>query len=77
MVGVDLEVVGPAGERAADVLGVPLALAVVDDLHRVLAVQIGRGLAALGVDRVDPQIGRDVAVEQIELKVNEDRLVVR
>ena len=76
MVGVDLEVVGPAGERAADVLGVPLALAVVDDLHRVLAREIGLGPAALGVDRVDPEIGRDVAVEQIELEVNQDRLLV-
>ena len=77
MVGVDLEVIGPAGERAADVLGVPLALAVVDDLHRVLAVEIGLGPAGLGVDRVDPQIGRDVAVEQVELEVNEDRLLAR
>ena len=76
MVGVDLEVVGPAGERAADVLRVPLALAVVDDLHRVLALQVGLGPAGLGVDRVDPQVGRDVAIEQIELEVNQDRLVV-
>ena len=77
MVGVDLEVVSPAGERAADVLGVSLALAVVDDLHRVLAGQVGLGPAGLGVDRVDPEIGRDVAIEQIELEVNQDRLLVR
>ena len=38
MVGVDFEVVRPAGEGAADMLGVPLALAVVDDLHRVFAL---------------------------------------
>ena len=65
----------PARECAADVLRVPLALAVVDDLHRVLAGEIGLGLAGLGVDGVDPEIGRDVAVEQVELEVDQDRLL--
>ena len=77
MVGVDLEVVRPRVKRAADVLRVALALAVVDDLHRVLARQVGLGPARLRVDRVDPQVGGDVAVEQVELEVDEDRLSVR
>ena len=55
-------------------LRVPLALAVVDDLHRVLAREVGLGPAGLRVDRVNPQVGGDVAVEQVELEVDEDRL---
>ncbi len=72
MVGVDFEVVRPPREGPADVLGVSLALAVVDDLHRVLAIEIGLGPAGLRVDRVDPEIGRDIAVEQIDLEIDED-----
>jgi hypothetical protein len=73
MIGVDLQIISPASKRAADVLGVPFDLTVVDDLHRVLAGEIGLRLAALGVDRIGLQIGGDVAVEQIELEVDEDR----
>ena len=40
-----------------------------------LPCEIGLGPAGLGVDGVDPQVGRDVAIEQIELKVNQDRLL--
>ncbi len=45
-----------------------------DDLHRVLATLIGQGLATLRIDGEDPQVRRDVTVQQIELKVDEDRL---
>ena len=49
--------------------------AVVHDLHRVLAAQVGRGAIRLRVHREDPHVGRDVAVEQFELEVHEDRTV--
>ena len=51
-------------------LRVPLALAVVDDFHRVFTGLVGDGRAG-GIDGVEPQIHRDVAVEQIELEIDE------
>jgi hypothetical protein len=48
----------------------------VDDLHRVFALQVGLGLFSFGVEPVGPEVGRDVTVQEIELKVNEDRLVI-
>ena len=76
MVGVDLEIVDPSAEGSADVLGVALALAVVDDLHRVLAVRVGHRRGRFRVDRVNPKVGRDVSIKQVELEVNQDRLFV-
>ena len=58
-------------------LGISLSLAIVDDLHRVLALEIKLGPTRLRVDRIDAEIGRDVAIEQVELEVDEDRLLVR
>ena len=73
MVRVDLEVVGSPCERPADVLRVTLALPVMDDLHRVFAGEIERRPSALVIDRVDPEVGRDVAVKEIKLEVDKDR----
>ncbi len=63
MIGVHLEIVRPASEGAADVLGVSLPLAIVDDFHRVLALEVWLGAARAGIDRVHPEIRRHVAVE--------------
>ena len=48
-----------------------------DDFHRVLAAQVGFRLACAGVEGVDFEIGRDVAIQEVELKVHEDRLASR
>ena len=76
MVRVHFEIVNPSSEGSADVLRIPLALAVVHDFHRVLAGRVRQWRACLRVDRVDPEIGRYVAIQQVELEVDQDRLFV-
>ena len=73
VVGVHAEVVRPLRERPHQVLGVPHALAVVDDLHRVLPDEVR--LRPVVLHREDGQVGRDVAVDQVEGEGDEDGLL--